>query len=144
MTENDTDVLLTTPVVKLKVFAHEDEEQDSVYFALGKKMLPPNWELRGNTLKCPPGSSATLEFRLKDRTDQDLEFDREDPFGSVVGPICPADDAPPCAGFSVQSVSETVLQVSYTATEDEYAYVLRFVGDEGNAVFDPIIINRGF
>jgi hypothetical protein len=136
---------MTAPGTEADVRVHAiyDDRLRRVLFALGGKVTPPgNGSVKGHVIEVKTGSGgARIRFKLKDKTDFDLQFRSRDPIWVTQGADCPAGSG--LGSFSVSRCDGTDLVLDNPAGPGTYAYTLWFVDEDGNEYeFDPIIKNR--
>lgn len=133
----------TVRTLKLRLYALEDIN-DEVLFALGRGRgheLLEGAQLKGQNLKLPRGVVVRVEFKLKDETDRDLEFDCPNALWVQPGVVCPQK---PCSHSAVKLVdcSSHKVTLQYDGTAGPFAFALRLMDeDRDEYLFDPIIIN---
>ena len=126
----------------VRVHAIYDDRLRKVLFAIGGKVVPAgNGSVKGHVieLKTSAGGSK-IRFKLKDKTDFDLQFRTRDPIWVRQGSDCPTNSG--LGSFTVSSCDGSELTVDNPAPAGTYAYTLWFVDEDGNEYeFDPIIKN---
>lgn len=134
--------------VQIRVHATWDKTLNKVVFGMAGEVVPPtNGEVKGTTLKIKSNTGpADIRFKLKDKTHLDLEFDCADPIWIAELTSCDDHGCPPgsgMCGFTVSEKSESKLTLLNPNVPGEYAYMLRFIDENGDPhEYDPIIKNR--